>query len=790
VSQTGDGDVRSKISGRAGDVVQARDVSGGVHFHQRISVIPRPSQLPGQHAAFVDRLEAIALLDAALAGRGHRRAVIVGMPGAGKTTLAVHWAYRNLPSYPDGQLYANLHGYDSTQPVSPLRALRGFLLALGVRRDELAADVDEAAAQFRSAVAGRQLLIILDNARRADQVRPLLPGEGQCAVLVTSREQMSGLVARDGARRVPLGPLREHDAIDLLASLIQEERPADSAAALGELAVLCARLPLALRIAAEHALSRPLVSIRDLVADLRRQSALWRALTVDDHAQWDEPVLAHSVFAWSYQALPETAARVFRSLSLHPGPDLSEAAAVALAGQTASRQSLDILVGAHLLERPAGDRYQFHDLVRSYAVDQAREEDPPERRHDATRRLLLWYLRSADAAQPHVNPKEARVPIGPIRGDEPRPKAFGSYEEAVEWFDREHGNLLASVTVAGEQGLHEIAWKLAVVLRAFHMRFSMVEEWLTASGAGLRSAEAIGDLAAQGELLESMGMAHSQAYNLDRSEEYLTRALQVRRQVRDQHSLALTLNSLGMLHVRRHYLIAARSVFQEALDIYAELEDETWVPVIRANLAEALIGLGHSPAAETLILDALADLRRRGDTGSQGNALRLLSMARRDQGDLDRARSAAEDAVTLAVQQRHLGREGYWLLELGTVQRLSGELAAARDSFSRAADLLHGAGQKMREAQAWDLQGTVQYEMGNLDNAIESHRNAAEAFRSLAARWPLAVALHNLAIALIASGDPATARVTAAEATSLLTEFNDPTARTMRESLRQLSLDP
>lgn len=259
-------------------------------------------------------------------------------------------------------------------------------------------------------MAGRRLLIILDNARRADQVRPLLPGAGKCAVLVTSRDQMSGLVARDGARRLPLGPLREQDAIDLPARLIQEERPADSAAALRELAVLCTRLPLALRIAAEYALSRPLVSIEDLVADLRRQSALWRALTVDEQAQWDEPMLARSVFAWSYQALPETAARVFRSLSLHPGPDFSEAAAVALAGQATSEQSLDILVRVHLLERPAGDRYQFHDLVRSYAVDQACEEDPPEHRHDATRRLLLWYLRSADAAQPYVNPKEAPRP--------------------------------------------------------------------------------------------------------------------------------------------------------------------------------------------------------------------------------------------------------------------------------------------------------------------------------------------------------------------------------------------
>lgn len=786
MSQTGDGNVRSEMSGRADAVVQARDVSGGVHFHQPGHVIPRPSQLPGQHAAFVDRQEALALLDATLVSGDPRLAVVVGMPGAGKTALAVHWAHQNLSSYPGGQLYANLHGYDSAQPVSPLRALRSFLLALGVRRGELAADVDEAAAQFRSAVAGRQLLIILDNARRAEQVRPLLPGEGRCGVLITSRDQMSGLVVRDGARRVPVGPLREHDAIDLLRRLIQGERPADSAVALGELAVLCARLPLALRVAAEHALSRPLMSIGELVAGLRRQSELWRALTVDEHAQWDEPVPAHSVFAWSYRALPVTAASVFRSLSLHPGPDFSEAAAVALAGQAAPGQSLDILVGAHLLERPAGDRYQFHDLVRSYAVDQAREEDPPERQHDATRRLLLWYLRSADAAQPHVNPKEARVPVEPTWGDEPAPKAFGSYDEAVEWFDREHDNLMASVTAAREQGLHEIAWKLAVVLRVFHMRFSMVEDWITASGAGLRSAEAVDDLAAQGELLESLGMAYSQAYNLDRSEEHLTRALQIRRQAGDQHSLALTLNSLGLLHLRRHHLDAAREAFQEALDIYAELQDETWMPIIRENLAEALIGLGHSPAAEILILGALTDLRRRGDIGSQGNALLLLSMARRDQGNLESARASAQEAVTLAIRQRHPGREGYWLLELGTVQYLSGELDVAMDSFGRAADLLHGARWTVREARAWDLQGTVQYAMGNLSNAIESHRNAADVFRSLPARWPLAIALHNLAIALNASGERAAAHATAVEATALLTEFDDPAATAARESLQQL----
>lgn len=785
--QAGDGGVRPEMPGSAADVVQARDISGGVHFHQQGRVIPRPGQLPGQHPAFVDRQDAIALLDRALAGGGPRLVVITGMPGAGKTTLAVHWAHANLAGYPGGHLYVNLHGYDAAQPVSPLRALRGFLLALGVPRGELAADTDEAAAQFRSAVAGRRLLIVLDNAQRPGQVRPLLPGKGQCAVLVTSRDQMSGLVARDGARRVPLGPLQERDAVDLLARLTREERPADSPAALGELAVLCARLPLALRIAAEQALSHPLTPAEELVTDLRAQSARWRTLTVDDHAQWDEPVIARSVFAWSYQALPEAAAALFRLLSLHPGPDFSRDAAVALAGQTGRGHALDILVGAHLLERPAVDRYQFHDLVRSYAVDQARGEDPPERRDDATRRLLLWYLRSADTAQPLVNPKEARVPIEPAPVGEPVPETFGSYDEAADWFDRERGNLMASVTAASEHGWHDIAWKLAVVLRAFHMRFSMVEDWLAASGTGLRSAEAIGDLAAQGELLESMGMAYSQAHDLDRSEEYLARALQARRQTRDQRGLALTLNSLGLLEIRRHHFSAARSVFSEALAIYAELKDQTWVPVLRENLAEALIGLGDTRAAEALVLQALADLRQRGDTGSQGNALRLLSMACRARGDLDRAREAAEEAVRLAVQQRHPGREGYWLLELGTVQQLSGELTGARDAFGRAADHLRRAGQKIREAQAWDLQGTVQYQSGNPGNAIELHRSAIEVFRSRAARWPLAVALHNLAQALSASGDRAAAHEAAAEAMTLLTEFDDPAAIAMTESLQQLN---
>jgi hypothetical protein len=294
------GGVRSDMSGIAADLVQARDVAGGIHFHRAATATARPRQLPGPQRVFVNREDALAGLDNVLAEEGERLAVIVGMPGVGKTALAVQWSDRNQDRFPDGQLYLNLHGYDAGPPVGVLRALHGFLVALGVPRGELAIDVDEAAAQYRSALAGRHVLIVLDNASEASKIRPLLPGGDGCAVIVTSRRHMAGLVAREGGRRITLPLLAEADAITLLARLTRAERPDDRPTVLGELAGLCARLPLALRIAAEHAISRPWSSLEDLATDLRGQAALWQALTVEDDGQAADLAAAGSVFAWSY----------------------------------------------------------------------------------------------------------------------------------------------------------------------------------------------------------------------------------------------------------------------------------------------------------------------------------------------------------------------------------------------------------------------------------------------------------------------------------------------------------
>lgn len=728
MDQAPQGGTWSRMSGTARDVVQARDVTGGIHFHRPAAAVLRPRQLPAPPAAFVNRNEALDRLDAAAMAPGLPFAVIVGMPGVGKTSLALHWSHRNQDRYPDGQLYLDLHGYGQGEPVGPLRALWRLLLALGTARDELPVDVDESAAQYRSLVAGQRMLIVLDNAVGADQVRPLLPGPGESLVIVTSRAHMTNLVTREGARKIIVEVLPEDHAVELLGKVTGTERSGDSKSALAELARLCAHLPLSLRIAGEHAVRRSWTPLEDLIEELRGQPGLWEMLTVEDAGQSAETLSARSVFAWSYLTLPREAARALRLLALHPGPEFGDSAAAVLTATTDPRLALSILVGAHLLEQHAADRYQFHDLVRSYAMDRARREESPEESRHASRELLTWYLRSADAAQSWINPGEPRVALQGVTGDA-EPEAFGSYEAALRWFERERGNLVAAVSSAREQGWHEIAWRLAVVLRGIFMRFNPFEDWITTSEAGLRSAEQAGDRRAQADLLESLGMAFAQSHDLDRAAAFHRRALEARRELGDRPGTALSLNDLGLVQLRRHQWAQAAATFEEALEIFDALGDEHWRPVLRANLAEALIGAGQHMRAEELVGDALATFRERADAGGEGNALRLLSMAGRSAGDLDAALGHATRATEIATAYGIPMWEGYWLIELGTVQYLSGRATGALTSFERAALLQHRIGDRAREALALAGMAEVLTATGR---EAEGSERAAEALRLVA----------------------------------------------------------
>ncbi|MGO4421959.1 NB-ARC domain-containing protein, partial [Streptomyces sp. MCAF7] len=380
-----------------------------MHFHSTRAtddpgprVVPR--QLPGDVRGFVNRTEELHRLDAILAG-GERDSsavvaicVIAGTAGVGKTSLALRWAHQVKTAFPDGQLYVNLRGYDPGEPVTAREALHRFLTGLGVQPGAVPTDTEAAAALFRSLLADRRMLIVLDNAATVTQVRPLLPGHAGSLVIVTSRSRLSGLAVRDGAHRITLGTLPEPEAVSLLRAVTSGYRPEDDAEKLSELARLCARLPLALRIAAERAASHPHMRLDELIADLRDESALWAALSTGDEQDADA---VRSVFAWSYRALPPDAARLFRLLGLHPGPAFGLGAVSALAGVSVrqARQLLDVLVGAHLLEQTAPDRFEFHDLLRAYATEQSRLDETADSRAGALRRVLDWYLHTADAAQ-------------------------------------------------------------------------------------------------------------------------------------------------------------------------------------------------------------------------------------------------------------------------------------------------------------------------------------------------------------------------------------------------------
>ncbi|MFI0821710.1 ATP-binding protein [Streptomyces sp. NPDC021098] len=772
-------------------MVQARDISGGIHFHQSgRSDQPKPRQLPGDVRGFVNRGQELGRLDAILADeRGDTGedlsvsvCVLAGTAGVGKTSLALRWAHRAKDRFPDGQLYVNLRGYDPGAPVTPQEVLHRFLSALGVPAAAIPADPEAGAAHFRSLLAGRRMLVILDNAATVGQVRPLLPGTVGCLVIVTSRSRLSGLAVRDGAHTLTLGTLDESEAIALLSVVTAAHRPQDDRDQLVELARLCARLPLALRIAAERAASRPRMGLDDLIRDLRDESALWDALSVGDD---EEAEAVRTVFAWSYRALPAEAARLFRLLGLHPGAEFGTGAATALdggAGTGRVRHLLDVLAGAHLLEQTGPDRYEFHDLLRAYAADQARHEESAEGREAALRRVLLWYLHSADAAQTWINPQEAHIPLEPLSAGVTA-ASFPDYDEAMRWYEAERGNLLAATRAAEDAGLDVIAWQLPAVLRSVHMLLNPFEEWLAMSRIGLGAARRVGDRTAEAELLESLGMACTQSHRLAEAAEYHQGALAARRETGDRLGQALSLNDIGLIHLRGRRLEAAKEHFEQAATLFRELEAAHWEAVVLSNLAEVTYELAQLDEASDFVHRALEAHRELGNQGGEGNALRILSAVQRDLGQPGEALRSAQDALDIALTHRNHMWEGYWLLELGRAQLANGAPHDALVSFQRAASLQRRLGDRAREARAWDGAGETYRRLGRPAEAADFHRRAATAHRELDDLWHTALALDGLAGALREADETEEARRHWAEALRVLAPYDDLRAAALRERI-------
>jgi tetratricopeptide (TPR) repeat protein len=790
---TGAGEVRNEI-GRAqvtGDVVQARDVSGGVHFHageggsRDPQVVPR--ELPADVSIFVNRRTELRRLDRLMAAKAAHPApaavvVITGSAGVGKTALALHWAHRIRSSFPAGELYANLRGFAEGPAVTADVVLDRFLRDLGIAPRSMPDDLDGRAALFRSLVAGRRVLIVLDNAADIGQVRPLIPGSPGPLVIITSRNPLPGLAIRDGAQRIRLDIFQESDAVALLKQVTRTGGRRDAPAALTELAQLCARLPIALRVAAEHAVSRPTMQLAELIADLRDDSLLWDVLSVGDGPHGEA---VRTVFAWSYRDLPAETARMFRALGLHQGPDISLAAAAAAVGASirTARRLLDILLGAFLVQTTRPRRYELHDLLRAYALDQARSIDSDDERRDTLDRVLRWYIAAAFQASLLLAPGDAfTVDVPPADG--PEPTAFEDAAAAFEWFDIERANLVANARTALEAGLSRRAWELAMVLSPIYANYHVFNDWAVLSEVAVTAAGEFGDPAALASALDSRGKFLFRRRLLNEAKVAHSRALVLREELGDQKGTCQSLNALGLICLRTRELADAAAHFARTADLARTAGDVRWDGLGRMNLAEARLEAGDAAAGLTTAAPLPQFFASRQDVAYEGNSYWLLSWAHRLSGSPAPALAAIRSALQIAENAGNRSWEAHWLTEAARVHLAFGDTTEAMRCCRMAASLQRQIGDHSREATALDCTGEVLLASGNAEDASAFHREAARMHQQLGDSWQAAVATAHLAGCEHALGREDASRQQSAAALALLQPFTDARAEQLKAALQ------
>ncbi|HZM84698.1 MAG TPA: DUF4062 domain-containing protein, partial [Candidatus Limnocylindrales bacterium] len=533
-------------------------------------VVPR--QLPAAVAHFTGRAGHLAMLTGLLRGRAEVGGTVVisaigGTAGVGKTALAVYWAHQVADRFGDGQLYVNLRGFDPAgQVMDPAEAVRRFLDALGVPPERIPPELDAQAALYRTQLVGRRMLIVLDNAHDSVQVRPLLPGAATCLVLVTSRNQLSGLVAADGAHPITLDLLTEVEAHELLTRRLGADRVAAEPDAVAEIIAACARLPLALAIVAARAATEPHLPLHGLAGGLRDSGTSWRldALGTDDPA-----TDVRAVFSWSYQALTPSAARLFRLLGLHPGPDTSAAAAASLVALSLpeARGLLGELTRANLLMEQVPGRYSFHDLLRAYATEQAHHLDPDQQRHAATHRILDHYLHTAYTAARLLNPTRDPITLIPAQPGVIREHP-SDHQQALDWFTVEHPVLLAAVNHAAATGFDTHTWQLAWTLTDFLYRRGQWHDWAATEQAAVAAAGRLADPPVQASAHNRIADVYARLGRLDDADTQLRHALDLHAQAGDLVGQARTHLGLGYLWERRGRPAEALHHNQQALDLF------------------------------------------------------------------------------------------------------------------------------------------------------------------------------------------------------------------------------
>jgi tetratricopeptide (TPR) repeat protein/transcriptional regulator with XRE-family HTH domain len=652
-----------------------------------------PQQLPAVVADFTGRAAEVQSLTQMLdqAGPATPGTVVIsaigGMAGVGKTALALHWAHLASHRFPDGQLYVNLRGFGpSGSPTPPEEVIRGFLDALAIPPERVPRSPEAQAGLYRSLLAQRRMLIVVDNARDEQQVRPLLPASPGTLVLVTSRSQLTGLAA-EGARLLSLEVLAEDEARQLLSARIGQARADAEPGAVAELARLCECLPLALAVVAARAAARPRLPLAALADELRDISARLDALESGDPAG-----SVRAVFSWSYEQLSPDAARLFRLLSLHPGHDISAPVAASLAATQLSRtrQHLGELARAHLIAEEPPGRYTLHDLLRAYATELADTIDPQDAARAAVGRALDHYLHTAHTAALLYKPSR-----DPISLTMPRPgvvpEILADHRQALSWFEAEHQALLSAIGLADRAGFDVHAWQIPWTVGSYLDWRGHWHEWLTVQGIAVAAVTRLGDATGQVMSRRMLASAFIRVGQYDEALDHLGQCLQLSQQLGERSGEAQVLKLLAVVAEAQGRYAAALDHCEQALGMFQTLGD-------RSNEAQMLNNIGWMQA---------------------------------QLGDYQKAREFCQRSITLHAQLGHRNPEAIAWDSLGYVEHHLGNLAEAMTCYERALGLTREFGYRLSEARILTHLGDTRQASGDVRQARDAWRQALDVLDDL-----------------------------------------------------------